>query len=156
LGSANSVATRASSRFIILAPWAARWDWVADQLRRAKSERIRRLFVLTPTSPLAWPQKQEGQMLVRWLSLALREGVETWVLFGDETLTHRLVDGVHLMGVPPVSPSGGLVLLSLAPSGVSVRPVEPAAQLGAPAPPAGPQTAAQELDPSGTNPNPNL
>lgn len=156
LGSANSVATRASSRFLILAPWAARWDWVADQLRRAKSERIRRLFVLTPTSPLAWPQKQEGQMLVRWLSLASREGVETWVLFGDETLTHRLVDGVHLMGVPPVSPSGGLVLLSLAPSGVSVRPVEPAAQLGAPAPAAGLQTAAQELEPSGTNPNPNL
>ena len=121
-GPPNAVASRASARFLILHPARISWEWVAREIRRAvsqQSEGIRHLVVLVPSSPLTWQARREGEMLLGWLALAARSGLESWVVFSSDALGHSVVDGVHLLGVPPLSGSGGPVLLSVGPEGIA-------------------------------------
>lgn len=146
LGSPNAVATRSPARVLALSPSTVSWEWVAAEVRRAMDSRsgeIRCLVVLVPSSPLHWPSRREGEMLLAWLSFAARAGLESWVVYGGEALVHSVVEGVHLLEVPPLGGDGLPVLLRVGPSGVAVVPpgefpIRPASGEGAPPVPLSP------------------
>lgn len=129
-GPPNAVASRGSARFLILNPSTASWEWVAREIRRAASQQaegVRHLVVLVPSSPLTWQARREGEMLLGWLALAARAGLGAWVVFGGDAVSHAMVDGVHLLGVPPLSGTGGPVLLTVGPSAIAVATGAPGA-----------------------------
>ena len=155
LGAPNAAATRGSVRSLVVHPATAQWEWVGREIRRAAQESpgIRALVVLTPSSPLAWPAAREGQMLLGWLAEARRKGLEAWVVYGSDRAQLGAVEGVRLLGVPPLGQPGGAVVLEMADDGLRLAaagdPLRPAPAPAPAAEPAGPRPAVAPTPASG-------
>lgn len=120
-GAPNSVATRGDGRFLMVDPESVAWEWVAQEIRRARSHGLRRLFVVLPGSPHRPGSSREERMLAGWLSLAARQGMEAWAMFPAGEFEHRMIDGVHSLALPPLQPEGPVVVLTLAPQAVQLQ-----------------------------------
>ena len=123
LGSPNAVATRGSVRTLIVHPSTVSWQWLAGEIQRAVSEQavgIRQLVVLVSDSPLNWSGRREAEMLLAWLAAARRAGLETWVVYGGDAAELSVIEGVRLLGVPPLGQEGGAIVLQAGVSGVGL------------------------------------
>ncbi|WP_324668369.1 phosphodiester glycosidase family protein [Geochorda subterranea] len=137
LGSPNAVATRGSLRTLVVHPSTVSWPWLAGQIQRAVSEQavgLRQLVVLVSDSPLRWRARREAEMLLGWLAAARRAGLETWIVYGSDRAELSVMEGVRLLGVPPLGQEGGVVVLQAGSSGIGLRvPHEPGPALRVPA-----------------------
>ncbi len=60
-------------------------------------------------------------MLLGWLAAARRAGLETWIVYGSHRSELSVMEGVRLLGVPPLGQEGGLVVLQAGSSGLGLR-----------------------------------